>query len=49
MWFLQLDWQLLSSLILNNINKQEALSSISSAGQRAYTEYSSFSGPSEGE
>ena len=29
--------------------QQEALSSISSAGQWAYTEYSSFSGPSKGE
>ena len=35
--------------ILNNIFKQEALSSISSVGQWAYTEYSSFSGPPEGE
>ena len=29
--------------------KQEVLSSISSAGQWAYTEYSSFSGPPKGE
>ena len=29
--------------------QQEALSSISSAGQWAYTEYSSFSGPPKGE
>ena len=29
--------------------KQEALSSISSAGQQAYTEYSRFSGPPKGE
>ena len=32
-----------------NLLKQEALSSISSAGQWAYTEYSSFSGPPKGE
>ena len=31
------------------ISQQEALSSILSAGQRAYTEYSSFSGPPKGE
>ena len=29
--------------------QQEALSSILSAGQRAYTEYSNFSGPPKGE
>ena len=33
----------------DNIKKQEALSNISSVGQWAYTEYSSFSGPPKGE
>ena len=35
--------------IPHSITKQEALLSISSAGQQAYTEYSSFSGPPKGE
>ena len=33
---------------LENLHQQEDLLSISSAGQRAYTEYSSFSRPSKG-
>ena len=35
--------------VMGYFEKQEALSSISSVGQWAYTEYSSFSRPREGE
>ena len=39
----------LSNMRNQILDQQEALSSISSVGQWAYTEYSSFSGPPKGE